>query len=106
MATMWRKAMLYLGLGPDEEYDDYDPGYDEPAPAPGTHRQAQSPPLLHDPEPHQQQSAVGAVRPMTPVRPDSGPTDFASQVGAGMGSGMGGGGIGAVTPSGVGGVGA
>jgi cell division inhibitor SepF len=30
---MWRKAMLYLGLGPDDEYDDYDQ-YDEPAPAP------------------------------------------------------------------------
>ena len=26
---MWRKAMLYLGLGPDEEYDDYDAGYDD-----------------------------------------------------------------------------
>ncbi|HEX7131962.1 MAG TPA: cell division protein SepF [Iamia sp.] len=87
---MWRKAMLYLGLGPDEEYDDYDPGYDDPAPAPA--RQVQSPPLLHEPEPHPQ-SAVGAVRPMTPVRPDGGPSDFASQVGAGMG------GIGAVTPS-------
>jgi cell division inhibitor SepF len=24
MASMWRKAMLYLGLGPDEEYDDYE----------------------------------------------------------------------------------
>jgi cell division inhibitor SepF len=24
MASMWRKAMLYLGLGPDEDYDDYD----------------------------------------------------------------------------------
>ncbi len=24
MASMWRKAMLYLGLGPDDEYDDYD----------------------------------------------------------------------------------
>jgi cell division inhibitor SepF len=24
MASMWRRAMLYLGLGPDEEYDDYD----------------------------------------------------------------------------------
>ena len=34
MAAMWRKTMLYLGLGPDEEYDDYDPGYDDPA-APG-----------------------------------------------------------------------
>ncbi|MGH9247494.1 MAG: cell division protein SepF [Acidimicrobiales bacterium] len=25
MASMWKKAMLYLGLGPDEEYDDYVP---------------------------------------------------------------------------------
>ena len=24
MASMWRRAMLYLGLGPDEEYDDFD----------------------------------------------------------------------------------
>jgi cell division inhibitor SepF len=24
MASMWRKAMLYLGLGPDDEYDDHD----------------------------------------------------------------------------------
>lgn len=24
MASMWRRAMLYLGLGPDEEYDDSD----------------------------------------------------------------------------------
>ena len=22
MASMWRQAMLYLGLGPDEEYDE------------------------------------------------------------------------------------
>lgn len=89
MATMWRKAMLYLGLGPDEEYDDYDPGYDDPAPASGTVR--------HEPEAHPQQSAVGAVRPMAPARPESGPADFATQVGGGMGGA--GGGIGAVTPS-------
>jgi cell division inhibitor SepF len=24
MASLWRKTMLYLGLGPDEEYDDYE----------------------------------------------------------------------------------
>jgi cell division inhibitor SepF len=36
MASMWRKAMLYLGLGPDEDYDDYD-GTDDmvAAPPPG-----------------------------------------------------------------------
>ncbi len=31
MASMWRRAMLYLGLGPDDEYDDYDTGH-EPVP--------------------------------------------------------------------------
>lgn len=34
MATMWRKAMLYLGLGPDDEYDDYDAVPDERPVAP------------------------------------------------------------------------
>ncbi len=24
MTSMWRRAMLYLGLGPDEEYEDYE----------------------------------------------------------------------------------
>ena len=41
MASMWRRAMLYLGLGPDDEYDDYD-AVDEPmpdrAPAPAQSR--------------------------------------------------------------------
>jgi cell division inhibitor SepF len=33
MSSMWRKAMHYLGLGPDDEYeDDYGYGYDEGAP--------------------------------------------------------------------------
>jgi len=33
MAGMWRRTMLYLGLGPDEEYEDYDPIDDRVAPA-------------------------------------------------------------------------
>lgn len=33
MATMWRRAMLYLGLGPDDEYDDYE-SVPEERPAP------------------------------------------------------------------------
>jgi len=28
MTTVWRRAMVYLGLGPDEEYDDYATGGD------------------------------------------------------------------------------
>ncbi len=31
MSSMWRRTMLYLGLGPDEDYEDYP---DEPAMAP------------------------------------------------------------------------
>lgn len=30
MASMWRRAMHYLGLGPDDEYDDYDDDYEAP----------------------------------------------------------------------------
>ncbi len=39
MPTMWRKAMVYLGLGPDEDYDDYDAVPDERPPTP---REAQA----------------------------------------------------------------
>jgi cell division inhibitor SepF len=34
MASLWRKTMLYLGLGPDEEYEDYDPPDEPSGPAP------------------------------------------------------------------------
>ncbi len=37
--SLWKKTMDYLGLGPDDAYDDYD-DYDEPAPAP---RQGRAP---------------------------------------------------------------
>lgn len=33
MASMWRRAMLYLGLGPDDEYDDGYGPVDEHAPS-------------------------------------------------------------------------
>ena len=56
MAAMWRKAMLYLGLGPDDEYDDYEPGYDDPAPAQRPRPQSTYPP--------DETSAIGAVRPI------------------------------------------
>ena len=29
--SLWKRTMDYLGLGPDDAYDDYD-GYDEPEP--------------------------------------------------------------------------
>ena len=35
MSSMWRKAMVYLGLGPDDEYDDYAASPDDrPLPPP------------------------------------------------------------------------
>jgi len=37
--SLWKRSMDYLGLGPDDAYDDYD-GYDEPEPAP---RQTRAP---------------------------------------------------------------
>jgi cell division inhibitor SepF len=68
MATMWRKAMLYLGLGPDEEYDDYEPGYDDrghrggypPEGGGGQGRYAQ--PTYS--QPMDEPSSIGAVRPI------------------------------------------
>ena len=91
MASMWRRAMLYLGLGPDDEYDDYDAhddhGYQAPPPQPAYQQQhqpaAMAPPgpagpgpagppgspvppgpqrqLAHEPV---MEPALGAVRPM------------------------------------------
>ena len=66
MASMWRKAMLYLGLGPDEEYDDFD--------VTGEHQRAVQPrPVVrrtpadaqHDPEPS------GSVRTLSPSDADA-----------------------------------
>jgi cell division inhibitor SepF len=76
MASMWRRAMLYLGLGPDDEYDDYEP-IEEPAVsqvrsvAPSPSRYPTAPPpvreLEHEPELSPSRSVRtiggGAVRP-------------------------------------------
>jgi len=50
MSSTWRRAMLYLGLGPDEEYDDYD-AHDE---------RYQQPPAMG--------SGVGQPVPVRPVQ--------------------------------------
>ncbi len=63
---MLRKAMHYLGLGPDEEYDDYDAAYDEPV--------EQAPPPRYAPAPQPaaapvaEEPGVGTVRPINPPR--------------------------------------
>jgi cell division inhibitor SepF len=77
---MWRKAMLYLGLGPDDEYDDYDQ-YDEPAPAPiraaappapvapNRYPVAQIPEPQFEREPDLGSRSVRTIGPSTPMRP-------------------------------------
>ena len=56
MASFMRKAMLYLGLGPDEEYDDYETGAERA-------RAGHSSPV---PE----REMVGAIRTINPVPMD------------------------------------
>ena len=65
MASMWRRAMLYLGLGPDDEYDDYDID-DEPMPerhrpAPQSRYPAGGAPL-RDGDREPEMSSSGSVR--------------------------------------------
>ena len=67
MASMWRRAMLYLGLGPDDEYDDgygpvEEPHPHAPSPAQGLGNQRYVPP--EPPEPQ-----VSAVRPLPRAAP-------------------------------------
>ncbi|MGK2958703.1 MAG: cell division protein SepF [Acidimicrobiales bacterium] len=67
MSSMWRKAMLYLGLGPDEEYEYDDSGYDAvyegndmgAAPAVASQRH------FTTSEPAMPPTSVGSVRPLT-----------------------------------------
>jgi cell division inhibitor SepF len=66
--AIWKKAMDYLGLGPDDAYDDY-----EPAPEP--ERMPRQPRMAREPEPHRQPRGYapeheleGSVRPL-PARP-------------------------------------
>jgi cell division inhibitor SepF len=69
MASMWRKAMLYLGLGPDDEYDDFDVTGDQSVaphsgPARASGRRTGSGTVQRDPEPS------GSVRTLAPGRHD------------------------------------
>jgi cell division inhibitor SepF len=80
MASMWRRAMLYLGLGPDDEYDDYE-GVEEPAaPARASTPTVTARPYGNAAQPEaadpggavrtlqpQPVEGVGAVRPRSPV---------------------------------------
>ena len=65
MASMWKRAMLYLGLGPDDEYEDYgvaEPQHHAAPPAERT-RYAQPPEPVAEP-------TSGAVRTLSRETPE------------------------------------
>ena len=70
MASMWRKASLYLGLGPDDEYDEYDVVEEQPAPPPVQARRepaAQAPRMAPAPQaPAPQRPRPTRPRPQQP----------------------------------------
>jgi cell division inhibitor SepF len=70
MASIWRRAMVYLGLVDDEEYEEYEPYPAEPpqaAPAPRNVRRAPAmPERAYEPEP-----PVSGVRTLPQREPDS-----------------------------------
>lgn len=69
MASMWRKTMLYLGLGPDDEYEEYDPADEGLAPqqqAPAREPAAVAPRTATAPRPR-------AAAPSRPAPPTNAP---------------------------------
>jgi cell division inhibitor SepF len=66
MASMWRKAMLYLGLGPDEEYDDFDVTGEQA-------RMSPRPVVRRPSEPARDHEPSGSVRTLTPSSGDDHP---------------------------------
>jgi cell division inhibitor SepF len=83
MASVWKKAMLYLGLGPDEEYDDYVP---DPAPPPDYDRspRAEAPATLSQAPAAAGPSGYGSVRQLAPQPVEAAPERIgpASGIGA------------------------
>ena len=70
---MWRRAMLYLGLGPDDEYDDYE-AVESSRPAGGMARGAPRPGGMAPSPDDGDVRMQGSVRPLQPqpVEPLSG----------------------------------
>jgi cell division inhibitor SepF len=75
MATMWKRAMLYLGLGPDEEYED-DDAAEAPAARYGTGTPAEAANGAVRPLPRERQAAEPVPAPAAPTRaaPAAGPS--------------------------------
>lgn len=81
MASVWKKAMLYLGLGPDDEYDDYVP---EAAPVPQEYERAGAAGYPAPPPPAAAGSAYSAVRPLPPTEAESVPERIGPASGIGV----------------------
>jgi cell division inhibitor SepF len=83
MASVWKKAMLYLGLGPDEEYDDYVP---DPTPPPDYDRgsRSEAPATVSQVPGAAGQSGYGSVRQLSPQPVEAAPERIgpASGIGA------------------------
>ena len=65
--SMWKRAMDYLGLGPEDAYDDYDMGHEPERPMRGPRpmRDEAQRPVRREPEPDH---GVRAVRSVPPSR--------------------------------------
>jgi cell division inhibitor SepF len=75
MASIWRRAMVYLGLVDDEEYDEYEPYPPEPAPQPKPVRRAPMVERAYEPEPQPAgpsgMTGMSGVRTLPPREPDN-----------------------------------
>jgi cell division inhibitor SepF len=70
MASMWRKAMLYLGLGPDDEYEDYEAADDGSLTPPATSARE---PASVTPRSQGERADRGERPGSGPARPPAGP---------------------------------
>ncbi len=71
MASMWRRAMVYLGLVDDEEYEEYEPYPQEPPAAPSPARPVRRAPVM-PPEPsYEPEPPMSGVRTLPPRDPES-----------------------------------
>ncbi|MEX2628241.1 MAG: cell division protein SepF [Ilumatobacteraceae bacterium] len=72
--SLWKRTMDYLGLGPDDAYDEYD-DYDEPEPAPRPRRANHEPEPRSSRAPQHETEGEGIVR-TAPARPTFPSRDF------------------------------
>ena len=69
MASIWRRAMVYLGLVDDEEYEEYEPYPPEP-PAAQAPRPVRRAPAMPEPR-YEPEPTVSGVRTLPQREPDS-----------------------------------